>query len=100
MRGQYGDGVVERRARPGVPRARRRCSPASTTETYAALKLHVENWRWAGVPFYLRSGKRLARRHTDIMIQFRLPPLLLFEEADPDHSRATRCGRSSIRTGS
>jgi len=42
----------------------------------------VENWRWAGVPFYLRSGKRLARRDTEIMIQFRRPPLLLFDERE------------------
>jgi glucose-6-phosphate 1-dehydrogenase len=51
------------------------------TETYAALKLFVENWRWAGVPFYVRSGKRLARRVSQISIQFRRPPLLLFEQA-------------------
>ena len=44
------------------------------------MKLFVENWRWAGVPFYLRSGKRLARRDTEIVIQFRRPPLMLFEE--------------------
>ena len=53
----------------------------SPTETYAAVKLFVENWRWAGIPFYLRSGKRLAGRDTEIMIQFRQPPLMLFEEA-------------------
>jgi glucose-6-phosphate 1-dehydrogenase len=51
------------------------------TETYAALRLQVENWRWAGVPFYVRAGKRLPRRDTQISIQFRRPPLLLFEEA-------------------
>ena len=67
-------------------------SPTSATETYAALKLQIENWRWAGVPFYLRSGKRLARRDTVIMIQFRRPPLLLFEEADPEH-----VGRDEMR---
>lgn len=45
------------------------------------MKLYVENWRWAEVPFYLRSGKRLAKRHTDIVIEFRQPPQLLFEQA-------------------
>jgi glucose-6-phosphate 1-dehydrogenase len=80
VRGQYGDGVIA-----GQPvRAYRRepkVSPTSTTETYAALKLFVENWRWAGVPFYLRSGKRLARRQTEIVVEFRRPPLILLEAA-------------------
>ena len=83
VRGQYGLGVIDDEPVPGY-RSEPKVSPSSSTETYAALKLHVENWRWAGVPFYLRSGKRLARRHTVIVIQFRLPPLLLFEEAERD----------------
>ena len=70
VRGQY----AGYRAEPKV-------SPSSATETYAALKLHVENWRWAGVPFYLRSGKRLGKRDTEIVIQFRRPPLMLFDGA-------------------
>jgi glucose-6-phosphate 1-dehydrogenase len=53
-------------------------APASATETYGALKIDVDNWRWAGVPFYLRSGKRLAKQVTEIVIQFRKPPLLAF----------------------
>jgi glucose-6-phosphate 1-dehydrogenase len=53
----------------------------SATETYAALKLKVENWRWADVPFYLRAGKRMARRETQIVIQFRRAPVLLFRSA-------------------
>src|SRR5262249_47505672 len=61
IRGQYGDGVIDAKSVPGY-RRESKVSPTSTTETYAALKLFVENWRWAGVPFYLRSGKRLARR--------------------------------------
>ena len=80
VRGQYGEGGSE-----GQPlRAYRRepkVSPTSTTETYAALQLFVENWRWAGVPFYLRSGKRLARRDTEIVFEFRRPPLLLLDRA-------------------
>jgi glucose-6-phosphate 1-dehydrogenase len=89
VRGQYGAGQIEGtgvpayRAEPGV-------SPNSRTETYAALKLMVENWRWAGVPFYLRSGKRLAQRDTQISIQFRRPPLLLFEEAGVDQIEPNR----------
>jgi glucose-6-phosphate 1-dehydrogenase len=80
VRGQYGDGVI---AGQPVPAYRRepKVSPTSSTETYAALKLFVENWRWAGVPFYLRSGKRLGRRQTEIVIEFRRPPLLLLEAA-------------------
>jgi glucose-6-phosphate 1-dehydrogenase len=80
VRGQYGDGVIAGQPVPGY-RREPKVSPTSTTETYAALKLFVENWRWAGVPFYLRSGKRLARRQTEIVIEFRRPPLLLLEAA-------------------
>jgi glucose-6-phosphate 1-dehydrogenase len=80
VRGQYGDGVIDGQPAPAY-RREPKVSPTSTTETYAALKLYVENWRWAGVPFYLRSGKRLARRQTEIVIEFRRPPLLLLEAA-------------------
>jgi len=78
VRGQYGAGFIEREKVPAY-RSEPNVSPTSRTETFAALKLEVENWRWAGVPFYLRSGKRLIRRETTIVIQFRRPPLLLFE---------------------
>jgi glucose-6-phosphate 1-dehydrogenase len=77
VRGQYGEGFIEGqkllayRAEPSV-------APTSSTETFGALKLDVDNWRWAGVPFYLRSGKRLAKQVTEIVIQFRKPPLLAF----------------------
>ncbi|MBV9343129.1 MAG: glucose-6-phosphate dehydrogenase [Acidobacteria bacterium] len=77
VRGQYGEGTIgnERvpayRAEPGV-------SPESRIETFVALKLTIDNWRWAGVPFYLRTGKRLARRHTEITIQFKKTPFELF----------------------
>jgi glucose-6-phosphate 1-dehydrogenase len=56
----------------------------SSVETYVALRLEIENWRWAGVPFYLRTGKRLARRATEIAIQFNRPPLMLFKESASD----------------
>jgi glucose-6-phosphate 1-dehydrogenase len=91
VRGQYGPGALAGGAQP-VPgyRAEPGVAPTSNTETFAALKLLVENWRWAGVPFYLRSGKRLARRDTQISIQFRRPPLLLFEEAGVEHIEPNR----------
>lgn len=79
VRGQYGEGAVDGRRVRGY-RAEPNVAETSQTETYAAVKLQVENWRWAGVPFYVRAGKRLARRDTQISIQFRRPPLLLFQE--------------------
>jgi glucose-6-phosphate 1-dehydrogenase len=83
VRGQYGAGLLDGKEVPAY-RAEPDVSPASQTETFAAMKLQVENWRWAGVPFYLRSGKRLTKRDTQISIQFRRPPLLLFEQAGID----------------
>lgn len=80
VRAQYGPGKVDGtfvrayREEPGVPRD-------STTETYVAAKFYVDNWRWRDVPFYLRTGKRLARQITLIGIRFRRPPQLLFQEA-------------------
>jgi glucose-6-phosphate 1-dehydrogenase len=56
--------------------------PGSTTETYAAFRLEVDNWRWAGVPFYLRTGKRLRKKTSEVAIQFKQPPLALFRQAD------------------
>ena len=77
VRGQYGPGVVEGKKVVGY-RDEDRVNPETGTETYAAVKLGIENWRWAGVPFYLRAGKRLKKRATEISIQFRQPPLLIF----------------------
>jgi glucose-6-phosphate 1-dehydrogenase len=57
---------------------RRWSGPDSQTETFVAMKLYVDNWRWAGVPFYLRSGKRLPKRETEIAISFKRAPLALF----------------------
>ena len=79
VRGQYGEGqmdekqVIPYRQEPGV-------SPQSNTETFVALKLMIDNWRWADVPFYLRTGKRLKSRVTEISIQFRRAPLILFRD--------------------
>jgi glucose-6-phosphate 1-dehydrogenase len=80
VRGQYGPGIVDGKPVVGY-RQEDRVHPRSQTETYAALRLEIENWRWAGVPFYIRAGKRLAKRVTEISIQFKLPPLLLFKDA-------------------
>ena len=79
VRGQYGAGTVsgERvlpyRSEPAV-------NPESRTETFVALKLNIDNWRWAGVPFYIRTGKRMAKRHTEITIQFKRAPHILFRK--------------------
>jgi glucose-6-phosphate 1-dehydrogenase len=78
VRGQYGSGEIKGQKVPGY-RQEPGVAPDSRTETHVAMKLYVENWRWAGVPFYLRTGKRLARQATEIAIQFKQPPLLLFE---------------------
>ena len=56
----------------------------SSTETFAAIKLYLDNWRWRGVPFYLRTGKRLKRKHTEIALEFRTQPQQLFRSANPD----------------
>jgi glucose-6-phosphate 1-dehydrogenase len=78
VRGQYGAGQIDGKPVVGY-RDEERVSPESGIETYAAVKLSVENWRWAGVPFYLRSGKRMQKRATEISIQFKQPPLLIFD---------------------
>ncbi|MEO6829977.1 MAG: glucose-6-phosphate dehydrogenase, partial [Acidobacteriaceae bacterium] len=80
VRGQYGAGSIDGVKAIGY-REESRVDPASNTETFAALRLGIENWRWAGVPFYVRAGKRLAKRATEITIQFKQPPLLLFKDA-------------------
>jgi glucose-6-phosphate 1-dehydrogenase len=82
VRAQYRDGWVSGaevpayRAEPGV-------APDSSTETFVALRLHLDSWRWAGVPFYLRTGKRLPKRTTEIAIQFHRPPLQIFKRVSP-----------------
>jgi glucose-6-phosphate 1-dehydrogenase len=78
-RGQYGRGWVAGEEVPGY-REEEGVPPGSLTETYVALRLHVDNWRWADVPFYLRTGKRLPKRSTEIAIQFRPAPSLLFRQ--------------------
>jgi glucose-6-phosphate 1-dehydrogenase len=88
VRGQYGAGVVNGENRKAY-RSEDNVPPDSHTETFVALKLYVDNWRWADVPFYLRTGKALPKRETTITIQFKRPPFLLFrdtpvEQLDPN----------------
>jgi glucose-6-phosphate 1-dehydrogenase len=77
VRGQYAAGTINGRSIPDYLREPG-VKPDSVTETFVALKLHVDNWRWAGVPFYIRTGKALTTRLTEINIEFRQPPLALF----------------------
>lgn len=78
VRGQYEEGYVGGRAVQAY-RDEKAVNPASRTETYVALELAIDNWRWAGVPFYLRTGKRLPRRVTEIAIEFKQVPHLMFQ---------------------
>jgi glucose-6-phosphate 1-dehydrogenase len=77
VRGQYGEGVVAGETQPAY-RSEPSVAPESTTETFVAMKLMIDSWRWADVPFYLRTGKRLGQRVTEIAIQFRRAPFILF----------------------
>jgi glucose-6-phosphate 1-dehydrogenase len=83
VRGQYGAGIID-----GKSVVSYRESPSiasdSVTETYVALKLTIDNWRWAGVPFYLRTGKALAARRSEIAIQFKQAPFALFRDTPVD----------------
>jgi len=76
VRGQYGAGALDGETVAGY-RDEAHVAPESATDTFAALKLDIDNWRWAGVPFYARTGKRLPARNTQIVIQFRQAPLPL-----------------------
>jgi glucose-6-phosphate 1-dehydrogenase len=78
VRGQYGAGKFDDQLVPSY-REEQGVAMDSTTVTYAAVRLFIDNWRWEGVPFYLRSGKRMAKRVTEVAIQFKRPPLLLFK---------------------
>jgi len=75
--GQYGPGVIKGEEVPGY-RSEKNVAADSVTPTFFAARFHIDNWRWAGVPFYVRTGKRMGRRATEMAIQFRQPPLRLF----------------------
>ncbi len=84
--GQYGAGTIANqrvpgyREEPGIP-------PDTRTETFAALKLEIDTWRWQGVPFYIRTGKRMAQRVTQIAVSFRRPPVCLFQSVGVRETR-------------
>lgn len=84
VRGQYGSGFVN-----GEPvkayREEANVNPKSNVETFLALRLFIDNWRWSGVPFYLRSGKRLPKRASEIAIQFKPPPAVLFQQSNQEN---------------
>ncbi len=89
VRGQYGPGEIDGKQVPGY-REEPNVARDSNTETFVALKLLIDNWRWADVPFYLRTGKHLAARDTEIAIQFKRPPFVLFRKTGVDELMRNR----------
>jgi len=91
VRGQYGPSCNSqgRQLKPGY-RQEKDIAPQSTTETYTAGRLSIDNWRWSGVPIYVRSGKALCKRSTEIVVQFKRPPQSLFQGTSIDHLSANR----------
>jgi len=83
VRGQYGPGQIDGKPVPGY-RQEPGVNPNSLTETYAAVEFHIDNWRWAGVPFYVRAGKRLANQLTEIAVHFKRTPQALFSHNPKD----------------
>jgi glucose-6-phosphate 1-dehydrogenase len=77
VRGQYGPGNIDGRSVPGY-RQEQGVNPRSPTETFVAIEFHIDNWRWAGVPFYVRTGKRLAGPLTEVCVHFKRTPQALF----------------------
>ncbi len=83
VRGHYGSGWIGAEQEPGYT-SEKGVAPNSQTETFVAAKIAIDNWRWAGVPFYLRTGKRLPKRITEVAIQFKTPPFSLFRKTGAD----------------
>jgi glucose-6-phosphate 1-dehydrogenase len=81
VRGQYKAGDVNGKSVPGY-RQEERVNPDSTTPTFVAMRVDIQNWRWTGVPIYLRTGKRMRRRLTEIVVQFKTPPMQLFDTVE------------------
>jgi glucose-6-phosphate 1-dehydrogenase len=84
VRGQYGPGEIDGKHVPGY-REEPKVNSNSVTETYAAVELYVNNWRWAGVPFYIRTGKRLPRQTSEIRVHFKRTPQALFSSTPYEH---------------
>src|SRR5215475_12030628 len=89
VRGQYGEGEIDGQKVPSY-RHEPQVAPDSNTETFIAIKLGIDNWRWGDVPFYLRTGKRLCKRVTEIAIQFRRTPFQLFRKTPIKDPRPNR----------
>lgn len=89
IRGQYDHGELGGDRVPGY-RGEQSVDPNSNTETFAALKLSIDNWRWADVPFYIRTGKRMPIRHSSIIIQFKKAPFVLFRETPVERLTTNR----------
>ena len=89
VRGRYGAGAIDGKNVPGY-RDEEKVARSSNTETYAALKLSIDNWRWADVPFYLRTGKRMRDKHSSIIIEFKKAPFVLFRDTSVDRLRTNR----------
>ncbi|MCU1289973.1 MAG: glucose-6-phosphate dehydrogenase [Acidobacteria bacterium] len=89
VRGQYGEGEIDKKKVPAY-RSEPNVAPDSNTETYAALKLSIDNWRWANVPFYVRTGKHLPAKHTEIVIQFKKAPFMLFRNTQIERLTTNR----------
>lgn len=83
IRAQYEGGIIDNEAIKGY-REEQGVNPDSTTETYVAMELYIDNWRWSGVPFYIRTGKRLKNKLTEIAVQFKTPPLNFFKTVECD----------------
>jgi glucose-6-phosphate 1-dehydrogenase len=88
VRGQYGAGTVDGKAVPGY-RQEEGISPTSLTETFVAIRMKLDNWRWQNVPFFLRTGKRLPAKSTQVIVTFKAPPVSIFQteeeyEVNPD----------------
>ena len=86
VRGQFGADLANKKAVPGY-REESGVDPGSNTETYVAMRVEIPNWRWSGVPFYLRTGKRLAQTLTEVVVTFRQPPARLY----PNTEASARC---------
>src|SRR5687767_1817279 len=89
IRGQYGPGEVKGEKVPGY-RSEEKIAKDSNTETFAALKLSLDNWRWADVPFYVRTGKRLKKQHSSIIMQLKKAPCVLYRDTPVERLRTNR----------
>lgn len=89
VRGQYGAGKIDGKDVAGY-KQEENVAENSSTETFAAIRLKIDNWRWAGVPFYVRTGKRMPAKHSEIVIQFKKAPFVLFRETSVEKLTTNR----------